>query len=107
MGSNHWPKDILRENTLARFIEAFHTLGYEPCKSISLEADLEKVAIYADENGAPTHAVRQLATGSWTSKLGREDDIEHHTLAGVQGWQYGTVIQILKRPRLASPSTFG
>ncbi len=95
----YWPPNIPRENTLPRFIEAFRTLGYEPCANPGLEPDFEKIAVYADDDGSPTHAARQLETGFWTSKLGREEDIEHHTLAGVEGQQYGHVVLLLQRPR--------
>lgn len=99
----YWPPNIPRENTLQRFIEAFQTLGYEPCGNTDLEPDVEKAAVYADADGSPTHAARQLATGVWTSKLAREEDIEHHDLAGVEVQQYGHVVQLLKRPRQDSP----
>ncbi len=94
----YWPANIPRENTLQRFVEAFQTLGYEPCDSSELEANVEKIAIFADEDGSPTHAARQLETGAWTSKLGREEDIEHQELAGLEGQDYGHVVQIMRRP---------
>ena len=94
----YWPANIPRENTLQRFIEAFQTLGYEPCENAGLEPDVEKVAVYADDAGAPTHAARQLSSGARTSKLGREEDIEHRDLAGVEGEEYGHVVQLLRRP---------
>lgn len=93
----YWPPSIPRENTLTRFVEAFQTLGYEPCESADLEQEYEKVALYAD--GFPTHAARQLADGAWTSKLGSEEDIEHGMPAGVEGEQYGSVAQVMKRRR--------
>ena len=92
-----WPPPIPRENTLTRFIEAFQTLGYEPCADAELESDFEKIALYADADGIPTHAARQVETGAWTSKLDREEDIEHGSLGGVEGEQYGTVVLVLKR----------
>lgn len=95
----YWPPTISCENTLPRFAEAFQTLNYEPCETSRLEPDVEKVAVYADSSGVPTHAARQLESGSWTSKLGREEDIEHHGLAGVEGQAYGHVVLILRRPR--------
>jgi len=83
--------------------EAFQTLGYEPCGDADLEPDVEKVAVYADDNGSPTHAARQLVTGAWTSKLGREEDLEHQKLAGVEGEEYGHVVQVMRRPRQIPP----
>ena len=95
----YWPPSIPRENTLTRFVEAFRTLGYEPCLNADLETGTEKVAVYTDADGIPTHAARQLESGAWTSKLGREEDIEHAALAGVEGEQYGLVAQVLRRPK--------
>ena len=95
----YWPPSIPRENTQQRFLEAFQTLGYEPCENADSEPDYEKVALYADADGFPTHAARQLADGGWTSKLGSEEDIEHGTPAGVEGEQYGSVAQVMKRRR--------
>src|SRR5437867_2269659 len=60
----HWPKDVCRETTLNRFIEAFQTLGYEPCNSEEFDQGFEKIALYADAAGRPTHAARQLAAGT-------------------------------------------
>ncbi len=36
----YWPPGIPRENTLPHFIEAFRTLGYEPCRDAGLEPDV-------------------------------------------------------------------
>jgi hypothetical protein len=59
---------------------------------------MEKIAIFADATGSPTHAARQLTSGRWTSKLGEAEDIEHE-LRAIEGDIYGTVVAILKRPR--------
>jgi hypothetical protein len=58
---------------------------------------MEKVALFADPAGIPTHAARQLASGQWTSKLGQAEDIEHE-LRALEGEIYGVVALILKRP---------
>ena len=49
-----------------------------------LEPGFEKVALFVNASGVPTHAVRLLLIGLWTSKLGEWEDIEHelHALAG-------------------------
>jgi hypothetical protein len=39
---------------------------------------------------------RQLDDGKWASKLGQERDIIH-TLSGLEGAEYGTVVRFLKR----------
>src|SRR6266436_5637431 len=82
---------IPREVTLHAFVAAYRTLGYEPCASWELESGFQKVAIFTDNQGRPTHAARQLESGSWTSKLGQQHDIRHDDLEGVSGIQYGTV----------------
>ena len=102
----YWPTQP-RVESLEGFIEAFSTLAFESCDSREPEAGYEKVAIYATEDDNPTHMARQLATGEWTSKCGKLEDIVH-TLEGLEGFLYGRVVRILRRPlrgdtRLSSP----
>jgi hypothetical protein len=49
-GFDYWPPGITREQTLSSFIQAFAIVGYSPCADGSLEADWEKVAIYATDH---------------------------------------------------------
>src|SRR5271156_1758322 len=65
-----WPARAKREETLAAFREAFATIGYVPCDHAEAKSGFEKIALFADATGIPTHAARQLSTGLWTSKLG-------------------------------------
>lgn len=95
----YWPRGLPRVSTKANFIRAFELLGYRLCTGPELEPGFEKVAIYVNENGAPTHMARQLDSGIWTSKLGDDEDIEHHTLESVEGTEYGRAVRFLKRPR--------
>lgn len=83
--------------TLDNFIHAFRTLRFELTENAALEAGVEKVAIYVDVNLTPTHMARQRASGSWTSKLGPQEDIEHDSLESLEGSVYGRVAQILER----------
>ena len=92
----YWPDGVPAELTIAAFIQAYQTLGYEPCESSDFEESFEKIAIYATPDGEPTHAARQLPNGKWTSKLGRWEDIEHE-LDGLTSEMYGSVKQVLKR----------
>ena len=76
---------------------AFSELGYADCGSDdTLERGYEKVALYGS-SAFYTHAARQLPTGKWTSKLGRDVDIEHETPDDVAGGIYGEVVQVMKR----------
>src|SRR5687768_6768544 len=101
-----WPEDRAyrpvqpKVPTTASFIDAFQSLGYQPCDSAALETGYEKVAIYLSTAGFPTHVARQLETGQWTSKLGELEDVIH-TLEGLEGPSpaYGSVEQILRRLR--------
>ena len=95
----HWPEGLPLVVTLENFIAAFRTLGYEPCDTFVLEDGFEKVLIYSNREGRPTHIARQLSNGCWTSKLGREWDIEHRTFTGLEGVEYGSAMKALKRPR--------
>jgi hypothetical protein len=96
-GDDLWPSNVPREETLAAFRALFETLGYAVCDHGQLEDGFEKIALYADPNGIPKHAARQLPTGRWTSKLGQFEDIEHD-LANLAGADYGTVVLVMKRP---------
>lgn len=95
----YWPLGVSREETLESFVSAFRTLGYELTEDEQAKSDSEKVAIYVGSDGRPLHMARQLESGTWTSKLGSCVDIEHESLHGLEGQQYGHVAQILKRRR--------
>ena len=97
MDVSAWPAGVPREETVDAFVEAFQSLGFIQCPDDALETGYEKVALYADGK-LPKHAARQLLNGRWTSKLGPLEDIEH-SLDGLAGALYGSVVQILKRPR--------
>ena len=99
----YWPPGVPREVTFDAFIRAYKTLGYEVTDNNTLEPGLEKIAIFGKLNLdgllEPTHAALQLASGEWTSKLGKLEDIQHVTLAGVEGPIYGTAMFYMVRPR--------
>ena len=95
--NRYWPAGVLRDETLAAFQQAFASLGYTVCPGEQLEANFDKVALFADANGFPTHAARQLHNGRWTSKQGELDDIEH-ALRDLEGVEYGAVVLLMKRP---------
>jgi hypothetical protein len=96
----YWPGEIPRNVQLDSFIALFESLGYQPCPDASVETHCEKVAIFVDAAGKPTHAARQLETGQWTSKIGRLEDISH-TIYGLEGGGYGDVAVYLRRFRFS------
>lgn len=95
----YWPRGVEREETVYSFVAAFRTLRYIQCDNNRYEPGVEKLAIYVDSAGKPTHIARQLGSGRWTSKLGDLEDIEHETLGSLEGREYGRVAVILERRR--------
>ena len=93
----YWPPEVPREITLDAFCAAFLTLGYIRCADETHEPGFDRLALFADAHGVPTHAARQLPSGRWTSKLGQAEDIEHE-LRALEGEIYGAVVLFLKRP---------
>jgi hypothetical protein len=96
----HWPKDLPRVPTLEAFVALYSRHGYTECQSHEFETGKEKVALYALA-GEPTHAARQL-NGKWSSKLGKNIDISHDTLACLEGGLYGQVVKVFSRVLPAS-----
>jgi hypothetical protein len=97
-GDSYWPPGAPREETIAAFVAAYGELGFVPCDDPLLEPGYEKVAIYAVPDGTPTHLARQLASGLWSSKLGRLQDIQPR-LEDLAGSAYGYCARFLKRER--------
>jgi hypothetical protein len=95
----YWPDGVVREETIDAFLAAFGAIGYVPCDSPNMEPGFEKIALYVDARGVPSHAARQLPTGAWSSKLGQLDDIEHATLEAVACDLYGRATCFMKRPQ--------
>lgn len=93
-----WPDGVPRELSIENFVLAFETLSYVVCSNGMLEEGYEKIAIYT-LNNEPIHVAGQLPDGSWTSKLGRNEDINHTTLRALEGPIYGCVSVLMRRPR--------
>ena len=100
--SKYWPAGLPRgegEYTLANYASVFTKCGYKRCRSPRHEPLYEKVALYVDQYGIPSHAARMNAEGIWLSKIGECEDIEHDSLEALEGPDeaYGYVKLILKR----------
>lgn len=100
--SGFWPESCERLETVQAFRAMLAVHGYVECASDALEPDCEKVALFVDAKGTPTHAARQLRSGMWTSKLGQHVDIAHE-LRGLEGKVYGRVQLMFSRPRANAP----
>jgi len=94
----YWPPGAGNADTLEGWKRVFTIHGYSDTDSNTLEAGIEKIAIYIDADGDPSHVARQTETGSWTSKLGKGHDIRHATLDALEGEEYGKVAVIMGRP---------
>lgn len=102
----YWPPGVPRTETIDSFIAAFATRGFEQCADGDFEPGFEKVAIYADAEGKPTHAAKQTGKrgASWSSKLGRLEDVQH-SLFGLEGGIYGTATVFMRRPAVVLAPT--
>ena len=93
----YWPPGVHKEYSLTAYLRVFAVHGYATCDRAGIEPGFQKIAIYVDAEGIPSHAARQTAAGKWTSKIGELEDIEHDTLSALEGEAYGTVAQVMKR----------
>ena len=93
----YWPDNVPRTFTLESFVAVYEREGFEPCDTHLHESGYERVAIYLTSDGLPSHAARQLPNGRWTSKLGDWQDIEHDSLAALEGDLYGRVSSVMRR----------
>ncbi len=92
----YWPAGVLRVETLTACRDAFASIGFVDCDDGDVEAGIEKIVIFSNDQDVPLHAAKQQAKGRWTSKLGERDDIEH-SLPDLEGVVYGAVARIMKR----------
>ena len=93
--SYYWPSQCPLTASIDAFGMMFSCLHYSECQNDEVEHGYEKVALYA-LNGGPTHAARQKSNGKWSSKIGRNIDIEH-ALEALDGPLYGKVVKYYKR----------
>jgi hypothetical protein len=93
----YWPPTVPFNYLVESYVQMFEHIGFERCATAHLEPGFEKVAVFCDKDGDFTHVCRQLASGAWTSKLGKEEDIEHPALESIVSDDYGRPHSFLKR----------
>lgn len=93
----YWPPGAGSADTVEGWKSVFKIHGYGDATSSDLEEGFEKVAIYVDADGNPSHVARQTETGFWTSKLGKGYDIQHATLDALENDEYGKVAVLMRR----------
>ncbi len=97
---SYWPPGIRDDFSLEAFTEAYATRGFRPSSTgASLVDGVEKIALYLDDEGEPSHAALQQPDGRWSSKMGTWEDIEHDSTTCLEGGTYGQVALFLERPR--------
>jgi len=69
MKVDFWPKGVERVQTLAAFIAAYETLGYEACDSGDAEVGFEKVAIFLKPGARPLTRQGSLPTAGGPASL--------------------------------------
>lgn len=103
LGGYYWPEGLPNAPTVENYERAYKRQGYRACDSGEHEPGFEKVALYVNAEGTPTHAARQIEDGRWASKCGKLEDIVHSVPDGVGGDNsYGQVHMFLRRPVRAS-----
>ena len=94
----YWPEHASSTPSIASLIEVFTGLGFEVCEETINDPGFRKIALYADQRGDWTHAAVQLPGGGWSSKLGPDEDISHHTPESLDRDAYGEVHCFMRRP---------
>lgn len=100
--TDHW---VWPGKTVRAFDALYGRYGFmrAETRNLKLEAGVAKVALYGKLTDAgeleATHAARQEADGTWTSKLGGEARIRHLTAEAVAGPAYGDPIAVYVKKR--------
>jgi hypothetical protein len=95
----YWPPSAMRGYTIDALVSAFQAIGYTLCADGELEDGFDKVVLYSNDRGEWTHAAKQVADGSWSSKLGPWEDIRHATVEAIECPDYGKASKYMKRPK--------
>ena len=96
-GFHYWPDGVEDNEDVTSFIEAFQLKDYKVCDKWEHEEGYRRIALYVKEGTTEcTHAARELSSGKWTSKLGKDKDIQHGTPFSIEGPTYGKVYCFMK-----------
>lgn len=91
LGGYYWPRGVPADGSIAGFIAAFESLGFEVSEADDRDPGFERLAVYADAHERVSHVARQLGDGTWTSKVGRLQDIRHQNPESLVGQAYGDI----------------
>jgi hypothetical protein len=99
---HYWPPGAPRDWHIKSYVKAYEIEGFSVCDDGSVEEGYDKIALYARNDLNFQHAAKQNSDGSWSSKLGRSEDIWHENLevlAGNVKGAYGEVRYYMKRQK--------
>jgi hypothetical protein len=99
-GRFYWPPHVKQSNTVDVIAQIFISDGYTLTDNQEIEPGWEKIAIYVSLEDMEFSHVARSDGEVWKSKLGKGQDIDHHSLSvleGDNGDEYGIVDRILKR----------
>jgi len=97
-GKRYWPENVERKRTLDVFKKVFENLGYFICDNGNFEEGYDKIAIYVNENGKPTHVTRQFWKNVWISKIGEWELVEYYNVNALYDGICGDIAVFMKRP---------
>ena len=101
-GGYYWPPDIKGDDEISHWTQVFIIHGYSICEKGDFEDGVEKIALYIDPDGTPTHVAKQdVPSKKWISKLGGGYDILHDAFELLEGYEeheYGTAVRFMARP---------
>jgi len=70
---------------MENLLRVYQMLGYNVCEIQVGRVDVEKIAIYAEPDGLPTHAAANSVLASGRANLGSLRMFEHTTLESLEG----------------------
>jgi hypothetical protein len=103
-----WPADPGKDAYVSDFDRLYGSHGYKRMAKMDyrFNSKLDKIVLYGkkkDGKTVCTHGSRQLADGTWTSKLGQGALIRHKTPGAVSGPDYGKPIAVYVKARRTPP----
>ena len=75
-----WPDGLPHDQNSSTYVRFFELHGYEVTDDESVESGFKKIALYLKDDEF-RHVARQETSGSWTSKIGPQEDIIHELRA--------------------------
>lgn len=96
--TSRWPPGAPRDLAVASVVRAFEQMGFvREGEGMEAILEAERIALFVDADGDVIHLARRLPSGTWTSKMGTWEDIEHDDLEALVGGEYVRVAAVLRK----------